>query len=435
LIVARRFPPATLEEIKARVNLADLVRAHGVDLKARGRELVGLCPFHADTSPSFTVTPDKGLWFCHGCGAGGDVFKFLALAESRRFPDVVRDLAKDVGVALDGTETPQDEQTAGSQDKVPPIQQPSPRERPSPWRATVAQPIDEWATRYVPGDAAETWERLIADGPCLSLAACLALEPCRDCAAHPARSWLVRERGLPANARLDAGAATATVDNLDAWPAHARGWVGKQLRERGPALAAPLRSARTNVVEGLALRFLTPGDGPKCLTVAGLSHRDADGAPRGYGGAGAALRADLVVLVEGMTDTLTAGELLWPRHDAIAVGAIAVGSLKHWAEWLGQRQHGRVILVPDLDRGVDKDAPPTAEGTGQAATKDCASRIRLAGVRADVFRWGTYLDSLADAGVPDATVDRVKDLNDSARLGVPWPALRECFAAALEVCE
>ena len=69
-------------EIKKTTDLAAVVRAHGIELKKAGRNLKGRCPFHDDKTPSFIVTPDKGLWHCPGCGAAGNVIQFVARIEN-----------------------------------------------------------------------------------------------------------------------------------------------------------------------------------------------------------------------------------------------------------------------------------------------------------------------------------------------------------------
>ncbi|MGH7757165.1 MAG: CHC2 zinc finger domain-containing protein, partial [Vulcanimicrobiaceae bacterium] len=68
-----RIDEGTLREIAARTELGALIGAY-VPLKQRGRDLVGLCPFHAEKTPSFHVHPDRGFFKCFGCWAGGDAF-------------------------------------------------------------------------------------------------------------------------------------------------------------------------------------------------------------------------------------------------------------------------------------------------------------------------------------------------------------------------
>ncbi len=84
------------------VQRADIVALIGerVPLKQRGRHHVGRCPFHQDHTPSFTVTREKGLFYCFGCGAGGNVLKFLMLFENLSFTEAVERLAERLGVVL-----------------------------------------------------------------------------------------------------------------------------------------------------------------------------------------------------------------------------------------------------------------------------------------------------------------------------------------------
>ncbi len=94
-----RIPESTLTEIRDRANIVEVVGAH-VGLKRVGRNQVGLCPFHAEKSPSFTVNDERGIFHCFGCGAGGNVFTFLMKMENATFPEVVERLARRYGIEL-----------------------------------------------------------------------------------------------------------------------------------------------------------------------------------------------------------------------------------------------------------------------------------------------------------------------------------------------
>ncbi len=83
----------TIESIKQNVDLAALVRAKGVKLRKSGKSYFGLCPFHGDKNPSFSVNPIKNLWQCFGCGAGGDVIRFVELFDQVDFKEAVRRLS------------------------------------------------------------------------------------------------------------------------------------------------------------------------------------------------------------------------------------------------------------------------------------------------------------------------------------------------------
>jgi len=84
-----------IESIKAGVDLAALVRAKGIELKKNGKSYFGLCPFHNDTNPSLSINPNKNLWQCFGCGAGGDVIRFVELIDRVTFPEAVSQLIAD----------------------------------------------------------------------------------------------------------------------------------------------------------------------------------------------------------------------------------------------------------------------------------------------------------------------------------------------------
>ncbi len=102
-----RFDQDVLREIHARIDIATLIGS-SVALRKRGNDLVGLCPFHHEKTPSFHVhpEPDKAYFKCFGCGAGGDVIAFVSRLENLAFPDAVRVLAQRAGIELQA-ETPQ----------------------------------------------------------------------------------------------------------------------------------------------------------------------------------------------------------------------------------------------------------------------------------------------------------------------------------------
>ncbi len=93
------FDPNFLDELRGRVNLAELV-GRRVRLIRRGREHVGLCPFHNEKTPSFTVVEDKGFFHCFGCGAHGDAIGWMMQAEGMAFPEAIERLAGEVGLAV-----------------------------------------------------------------------------------------------------------------------------------------------------------------------------------------------------------------------------------------------------------------------------------------------------------------------------------------------
>ena len=98
------FPPAFLDELAARNPIEEVVGQY-VSLKRSGANMFGLCPFHGEKTASFSVAPDKGIYYCFGCHKGGNAVNFMMEIEGLSYPDAVRSLAKRVGM-----EVPDDEQ-------------------------------------------------------------------------------------------------------------------------------------------------------------------------------------------------------------------------------------------------------------------------------------------------------------------------------------
>ncbi len=95
-----RYKQSSINEVSRRINLSELVSGY-VHLKRNGTSHVGLCPFHKEKTPSFHVDDDKQLFYCFGCGAGGNVFDFIMRAENLDFVDALQFLAQRAGVTLE----------------------------------------------------------------------------------------------------------------------------------------------------------------------------------------------------------------------------------------------------------------------------------------------------------------------------------------------
>ena len=93
------FPQSFLDELTARSDIVDVVGGY-VQLKRKGANLFGLCPFHSEKTGSFSVSPDKQIYYCFGCKKGGGVVNFIMEAENLPFPDAVRFLAKRAGLEV-----------------------------------------------------------------------------------------------------------------------------------------------------------------------------------------------------------------------------------------------------------------------------------------------------------------------------------------------
>lgn len=92
------------EEIKMKTDIVALMSEY-VRIKKAGASFMAVCPFHNEKTPSLHISPDKGMWYCHGCGEGGDVFGFVMRMEGLDFLDAMRFLAKKAGVELSENET------------------------------------------------------------------------------------------------------------------------------------------------------------------------------------------------------------------------------------------------------------------------------------------------------------------------------------------
>ncbi|MBM5827071.1 MAG: DNA primase [Cyanobacteria bacterium M_surface_7_m2_040] len=103
-----RLHPRTIEAVKERADIVDVVGEHVV-LKKKGREFVGICPFHDDKSPSMTVSPAKQFYYCFSCGAGGNAIKFLMELQRTSFSEVVLELARKYQLPIETLDGPQQE--------------------------------------------------------------------------------------------------------------------------------------------------------------------------------------------------------------------------------------------------------------------------------------------------------------------------------------
>jgi DNA primase len=102
------IPEGKIDEVRQRASIIEVV-SDFVSLKKTGKNHLGLCPFHSERTPSFTVNEEKGIFHCFGCGAGGNVFNFLMRASQMSFPEAVRAMAKRYGVPLPTRELSEEE--------------------------------------------------------------------------------------------------------------------------------------------------------------------------------------------------------------------------------------------------------------------------------------------------------------------------------------
>jgi len=104
-----RIPEQKIDEIRNSADIVDIISGH-VQLKKRGKNFVGLCPFHQEKTPSFTVSEDKQIYHCFGCGNGGNIFKFLMEFKNISFVEAVEEIADNLGIKIQYDKSQQDEQ-------------------------------------------------------------------------------------------------------------------------------------------------------------------------------------------------------------------------------------------------------------------------------------------------------------------------------------
>ena len=100
-------PESTIEEIRARTDLADLISSYGIQLRRAGSDYMACCPFHHEKTPSFHIQPDKGLYHCFGCGESGNCFTFVQKQEGMTFIEAVKKLAAGCGITVEEKEDPE----------------------------------------------------------------------------------------------------------------------------------------------------------------------------------------------------------------------------------------------------------------------------------------------------------------------------------------
>lgn len=135
------IPQSIIEEIKYKSDIESVVSSY-ITLKRRGKNLIGLCPFHGEKTPSFTIYPENGSFYCFGCKAGGDVFTFIKLIENLDYIDAVKLLAERCGVAV--VENERDDSLHNLKNTILEIN----RETARFYYANLFKPEGKWALDY-----------------------------------------------------------------------------------------------------------------------------------------------------------------------------------------------------------------------------------------------------------------------------------------------
>ena len=135
------IPHSVIEEIKYRNDIESVISSY-ISLKRRGKNLIGLCPFHGEKTPSFTLYPENGSFYCFGCKAGGDVFTFIKLIENLDYIDSVKLLADRCGVVV--TETDEEDSMHRLRNTIYEIN----RETARFYFSNLSKPEGKWALDY-----------------------------------------------------------------------------------------------------------------------------------------------------------------------------------------------------------------------------------------------------------------------------------------------
>ena len=297
-------------EIKSKLSVLEVV-GETVQLKRAGSAYKGLCPFHAEKTPSFVVTPDRETWRCFGCGEGGDIFTFLMRRDGLDFREALERLAEKAGVELSERTAREDRQRKRLRDAL---------EAAIAWyrevllQAAQAQKARDYLAER--GLAEETLERFTI--------------------GYAPNTWDALTKRLIAKGFSNAemiGAGLASSSN--------RGGVIDKFRGR---IIIPIRDASARAV-GLGGRVMPNGEGPKYLNSPATMLFDKSRTLYGIDLARAAIRREkLAVIVEGYTDVMAAHQAGFTNVVASLGTALTRGQVE-----LATRYADAVALAYDVD--------------------------------------------------------------------------------------
>ena len=297
-------------EIKSKLSVLEVV-GETVQLKRAGSAYKGLCPFHAEKTPSFVVTPDRETWRCFGCGEGGDIFTFLMRRDGLDFREALERLAEKAGVELSERTAREDRQRKRLRDAL---------ESAIAWyrevllQAAQAQKARDYLAER--GLADETLERFTI--------------------GYAPNTWDALTKRLIAKGFNNAemiGAGLASPSN--------RGGVIDKFRGR---IIIPIRDASARAA-GLGGRVMPDGEGPKYLNSPATMLFDKSRTLYGIDLARAAIRREkLAVIVEGYTDVMAAHQAGFTNVVASLGTALTRGQVE-----LATRYADAVALAYDVD--------------------------------------------------------------------------------------
>ncbi len=390
----------TIDQVKAQLDLVEVVRGYVPALKKSGRTWKAPCPFHNERTPSFTVDPDRGTWHCFGaCATGGDVIEFVRRSEHLDFREALQRCAERAGIEL----------------------------RPPTAREVREREVHERLLRA--NEAAAVYFQAALHGP--AGAAALAYAESRGLDATTVQAWQIgyapdEWRGL--------------VEHL-----LARGFTDADLRDAGLAidgdrglydrfrdrLIFPTRDARGRLI-GFGARALAADQEPKYLNTPQTPLFDKSGTLYGLDRAAEeARRADRIVVVEGYMDVIACHQA-GIRNVVASMGT----SITDRQMSLVQRYTHNVVLMLDADnagseatlRGVEVAAGAAEHGT--AATVDWRGLVSYQ----DVLKADIRVIALPDGEDPDSLArsdpDRLRSL-----LGAAKPVADHLFDAVSAITD
>src|SRR5919112_283164 len=297
-------------EIKSKLPVADLV-GETVALKRAGTILKGLCPFHGEKTPSFTVTPERDTWHCFGCGEHGDVFTFVMRRDGLDFREALSRLAERTGIELSAATAGEDRRRRRLREALEAaiawyrevLLQARQAERARAYlseRGLTEATQDRFGIGYAPN----TWEAL---------------------------STRLRSKGFSDAELTDAGLASPSN----------RGGIYDRFRGR---IIIPIRDAGGRAI-GLGGRILPETEGPKYLNSPATALFDKSRTLYGIDLAKGAIRREkLAVIVEGYTDVMAAHQAGFENVVASLGTALTAGQVE-----LANRYADAVALAYDVD--------------------------------------------------------------------------------------
>lgn len=374
----------TVAEIKSRLPVAEIV-AETVTLKRAGSTWKGLCPFHTEKTPSFTVSPERETWHCFGCGEHGDIFTFVMKRDGIEFREALGRLAERAGVEVSPRAAGEDRQRRRLRDALETAiawyrevlrqaRQAEPARRYLAERGFSEETLDRFAIGYAP----DSWDALVKR---------------------------LASRGFSSDEMASAGLASPGT----------RGRPVDRFRRR---IIIPIRDAAGRPI-GLGGRVLPDGEGPKYLNSPSTPLFDKSRTLYGIDLAKTAIRREkLAVIVEGYTDVMAAHQAGFTNVVASLGTALTRGQVE-----LASRYADAISLAYDVDlageaateRGLLEELGPSQRVSRVRVVRIPAGKDPDELLRTDPDGWRQAVDSAKP--VVEYFMDRVSAEVDLSTVG------------------